>query len=65
MSTEKSHMNVETEPRTYYCDGVVAGGEQKDFWEWGGKKHFGGELAKRNLGNGVANFLRDEVAKHF
>ena len=49
LSAEKSHMNVETEAMTYCCDGWQQGESKKIFWEWGCKKHFGGELAKRNL----------------
>ena len=46
LRAERSHINVETEPRTYCCGGGVAAGDR------GEKSGWGGRVAKRFLGVG-------------
>ena len=55
LSTERSHIHVEPELRTYYCGG--GGWQQRGrkkfggvgwqiFWRWGSKKNYGNGMAQ-------------------
>ena len=69
LSTERSSINVEAEPRTYCCGGRVAALEgavgNKIFGCWGGKKNFERWQGKIFWGIGWPNVFRGGMVERF
>ena len=69
LSTERSSINVEAEPRTYCCGGRVAALEgavgNKIFGCWGGKKNFERWQGKIFWGTGWPNIFRGGMVERF
>ena len=69
LSTERSSINVEAEPRTYCCGGRVAALEgaidKKNFGCWCGKKKFERWQGKIFWGMGWPNIFRGGMVERF